>query len=162
MDGRRAGAGAIVSKRSVQHATFIIERDYAAPPARVFAAWADPKAKGRWFVGPDEWEKSDHKLDFRVGGRESVSGGRPGGPKHVYNAIYQDIVTNQRIVLTYDMHLGERRISVSLLTLEFVPQGANTKLVLTEQDAFLDGFDDAGSREKGTRDLLDKLEAWVR
>lgn len=147
-----------MSKRSTQHATFVIERDYATPPARVFAAWADPKAKARWFVGPDEWEKSDHKLDFRVGGRESVSGGPPGGPNHIYSAIYQDIVPNERIVLTYDMHMDKTRISVSLLTLEFKHAGAGTKLNLTEQDVFLDGFDNVASREKGTRDLLDNLE----
>jgi uncharacterized protein YndB with AHSA1/START domain len=34
-----------MSKRSVHHATFVIERDYAASPARVFAAWAEPKTK---------------------------------------------------------------------------------------------------------------------
>jgi uncharacterized protein YndB with AHSA1/START domain len=151
-----------MANRSVQHATFVIERTYNAPPARVFAAWADPKAKARWFVGPDDWEKSDHKLEFRVGGRESVSGGPPGGPKHVYSAIYMDIVTNQRIVLTYDMHLDKARISVSLLTLEFKPAGSDTKLVLTEHDVFLDGFDNVASREKGTRDLLDNLESWLR
>jgi uncharacterized protein YndB with AHSA1/START domain len=150
-----------MSKRSTLHATFVIERSYNAPPARVFAAWADPKAKAKWFVGPDEWEKSDHKLDFRVGGKESVSGGPPGGPKHLYNAIYQDIVPNERIVLTYDMHLDKARISVSLLTLEFILQGKNTKLLLTEQDAFLDGFDNVASREKGTRDLLDNLDAFL-
>lgn len=121
-----------MSKRSTEHHTFVIERNYAAAPDRVFAAWADPKAKARWFVGPDDWEKSDHKLDFRVGGGESVSGGPPGGPSHVYNAIYQDIVPNERIVLTYDMHLDRTRISVSLLTLEFKPAGAGTNLVLTE------------------------------
>ena len=56
-----------MSKRSTQHATFVIERDYAAAPARVFAAWAEPKATARWFVGPDEWEKSDHKDVFLDG-----------------------------------------------------------------------------------------------
>jgi uncharacterized protein YndB with AHSA1/START domain len=147
-----------VSKRSAHHATFVIEREYAAAPARVFAAWAEPKAKARWFVGPDEWEKSDHRLDFRVGGKESVSGGSPGGPNHIYNAIYQDIVPNERIVLAYDMHLDKTRISVSLLTLEFKPAGAGTKLILTEQDAFLDGYDIPADREKGTRDLLDNLD----
>jgi len=71
-----------VSKRSTKHATFTIERSFAVPPARVFAAYADAKAKARWFVGPDEWEKSNLKLDFRVGGRETVSGGPPGGPAY--------------------------------------------------------------------------------
>jgi uncharacterized protein YndB with AHSA1/START domain len=151
-----------MSERSTHHATFVIERDYAAPPAKVFAAWAEPKAKARWFVGPDEWEKSDHKLDFRVGGRESVSGGPPGGPNHIYNAIYQDIVPNERIVLTYDMHLDKTRISVSLLTLEFKAAGAGTKLVLTEQDAFLDAFDNVASREHGTKDLLSNLDAYLK
>jgi uncharacterized protein YndB with AHSA1/START domain len=150
-----------MNKRATHHATFVIERSYAAPPARVFAAWADPKTKARWFVGPDEWEKSDHKLDFRVGGKESVSGGPPGGPNHIYNAIYQDIVPNERIVLTYDMHLDKTRISVSLLTIELKAAGAGTKLVLTEQDVFLDGFDNVASREKGTRDLLDNLDAFL-
>jgi uncharacterized protein YndB with AHSA1/START domain len=49
-----------MNKRSTHHATFVIERDYAARQERVFAAWADPKVKARWLVGPDEWEKSDH------------------------------------------------------------------------------------------------------
>jgi uncharacterized protein YndB with AHSA1/START domain len=46
-----------MTNRSVTHATFVIERTYEATPARVFAAWADPKAKARWFVGPDAWQK---------------------------------------------------------------------------------------------------------
>ena len=57
------------TQHSVSHSTFVIERTLAFSPAQVFAAWSDPRAKARWFVGPDEWEKSDHQLDFRVGGR---------------------------------------------------------------------------------------------
>jgi len=34
-----------MSKRSAHHATFVIERDYAASPARLFAARVEPKAK---------------------------------------------------------------------------------------------------------------------
>ena len=151
-----------MSKRSTHHATFVIERNFAASPAQVFAAWAEPKAKARWFVGPDEWEKSDHKLDFRVGGRESVSGGPPGGPVHVFNAVYQDIVPNERIVYTYDMHLDKWRISVSLATVELKPAGAGTRMIFTEQAVFLDGIDTPAAREQDTRDLLDNLDADLR
>jgi uncharacterized protein YndB with AHSA1/START domain len=146
-----------MSERSVSHATFVIERTYDASPARVFAAWSEPEAKARWFVGPDNWRKSNHQLDFRVGGTESVSGGPAGGPIHYYKATYQDIVPNQRIVTTYDMMMDETRISVSVATIELKPAGQGTRLILTEQGAFLDGFDSVQSREEGTQGLLDNL-----
>jgi len=148
--------------RTVQHATFVIDRTYDAPVKAVFAAWADPKAKARWFVGPDDWETSNHALDFRVGGREQVSGGPPGGAVHSYDARYQDIVPDRRIVYSYDMHLDAARISVSLATVELLPEGEGTRLVFTEQGAYLDGYDDAGAREEGTRGLLDNLAAALR
>jgi uncharacterized protein YndB with AHSA1/START domain len=151
-----------MTERSVTHATFVIERNYAASPARVFAAFASRTAKASWFQGPDEWGPSDHELDFRVGGRERVSGGPKGGPIHIFEARFQDIVPNERIISSYDMHFDDKRISVSLATVEFKPAGAGTRLIYTEQGAFLDGYDDAGSREHGTRGLLDKLDAALR
>ena len=68
---------------------------------------------------------------------------------------------NQRIIYTYDMHLGASRISVSLTTIEFAPAGKGTRLVLTEQGAFLNGYDDAGQREHGTNLLMDALGRFV-
>ena len=150
-----------MTKRTATHATFVIERDYPHPPAKVFAAFADPKKKARWFGGPEEWEKSNHKLDFRIGGQESVSGGPPGGTVHAYNAEIWDIVENERIVTSYQMHLDDRRISVSLATYEFKANGASTTFVLTEQGVFLDGYDDAGQREEGTRELLSQLGTYL-
>jgi len=150
-----------MTERSTKHATFTIERTFAAPPSRVFVAYADVKSKARWFVGPEGWEKSNLKLDFKVCVRESVSGGPPEGPIHYYNALYQDIVPDERIVLTYEMHMDKTRISVSLGTTEFKRAGTGTRLVYTEQAVFLDGYDDAGSRERGTRGLFDQLAAWL-
>jgi uncharacterized protein YndB with AHSA1/START domain len=57
-----------VTERSVTHATFVIERTYDASPARVFAAWANPTAKARWFACHDDWNATEYELDFGVGG----------------------------------------------------------------------------------------------
>jgi uncharacterized protein YndB with AHSA1/START domain len=146
-----------MNNRSVTHATFTIERSYDAPPQRVFAAFADPKIKARWFAAPEDWDRGTVTMDFRVGGHEINSGGPKGGPVHSFNAVYQDIVANERIIYSYDMHLDDKRISVSLATIEFQRQGKGTRLVLTEQGAFLDGWDKPDERERGTRELLDAL-----
>jgi uncharacterized protein YndB with AHSA1/START domain len=145
-----------MTERSTEHATFVIERSYDAPPARVFAAWADPEAKARWFGGSDG-STGEHELDFRVGGRELSRGGASDGQVYTYEARYQDIVLDARIVYTYDMLRDETRISVSLATVELEPEGAGTRLTFTEQAAFLDGEDTPGLREHGTGSLLDAL-----
>ena len=149
-------------ERSVTHATIVVERTYDASPARVFAAWADPAVKLRWFAGPDDWESGDFELDFQVGGRERNSGGPPGGPVHRYDAIYQDIVPDQRIILTYDLYRDETRISVSLATVELKPAATGTRLIYTEQGAYLDGHDVPDQREQGMGSLLDALGAALR
>jgi uncharacterized protein YndB with AHSA1/START domain len=148
-----------MSERSAKHTTFVIERTYDASPARVFAAFADPAIKARWFSGPDEWDSGPKEFDFRVGGRERTSGGPKGGPVHSFNCLYQDIVPNQRVVYTYDMHLGDKRISVSLTTIELEPVGKSTRLTFTEQGVFLDDYDDPAEREHGSGWLLDQLGA---
>ena len=151
-----------MTERSVTHGTFVIERIYDASPARVFRAWADPAAKARWFVGSGEWKEQLREIDFRVGGRERLTGVWPSGRVSAFDGRYCDIVPDRRIVYAYDMHLNGVRISVSLATVELEPEGAGTKLIFTEQAAFLDGFDGAASREQGTRGLLDRLDAELR
>ena len=146
-----------MTQRSVTHATFTVERHYQVPPRRVFAAWADPAAKARWFAGPEEFGGNSYESDFRVGGREVSRGGPKGGPVHTYSALYHDIVENERIVYSYDMHLDETRISVSLATVEFKSEWQGTRLVFTEQGAFLDGNDAPAERERGTLELLAAL-----
>jgi len=148
-----------MKQRSSHHVTFVIERRYAASPARVFAAWADPAVKAGWFNGPSSWLTDGYVLDFRVGGREHLRTGAPGGKVHQYDCCYQDIVPEARIVYSYDMHIGDTRISVSLATVEFQADGAGTLMKFTEQAVFLDGYDDSGSRERGTNELLSKLAA---
>ncbi len=150
-----------MTKRSSTHDTFVIEREYKAAPAKVFAAFSTPQSRAKWFGGPDDWEKSNYKLDFRVIGRESVSGGPPGGRMHSYDGLIMDIVANERLIIAYEMHLDETRICVSLGTTEFRANGSGTRLVYTEQGVFLDGFDDADGRERGTKELFDQLGVFL-
>ena len=142
-----------MSGRSVEHATFVVERKYEVSPERAFAAWADPEAKARWYTDSE----AHLELDFRVGGRERSRGTAPDGRAYSYEALYQDIVPAQRIVYTYDMLLDETRISVSLATVEFRPEHDGTRLVFTEQGAFLDDHVPPAQREHGMGSLLDAL-----
>ena len=145
-----------MSERSVQHETITIERRYPAPPARVFAAWAEPEARERWFVREEGWE-SEYRQDFRVGGQEQGWFGRPGGERYVNETLFHDIVPDARIVFAYTMARGEAKISASLATVELVPDGAGTRLLFTEQIALLDGGDNVKDREQGWQGLLDRL-----
>jgi len=145
---------------NVTHATFTLERSYPVPPARVFAAWADPAAKASWFTpGPG----FGHELDFRVGGREVARGGPDGGPAMTFETLYRDIVPEQRIVYTSTLSTETGLWTVSLTTVEFTPgEDGGTRLVLTEQGAYLDGQEQPAWREHGTADQLDALDAQLR
>jgi uncharacterized protein YndB with AHSA1/START domain len=154
-----------MEEKTAVHSTFEIERRYDAAPAKVFHAFADPAAKRRWFHGPaGQWTELRREQDFRVGGRERLSGRFEGGFVSSFHGYYLDIVPDRRIVYAYDMHLDDRKISVSLATVEFIPAGRATRLVFTEQLVYLDGYHDpAGKqREAGTRGLLDNLETSLK
>jgi uncharacterized protein YndB with AHSA1/START domain len=144
-------------KRSAAHGTFCIERTYPVPRAQVFRALTDPAAKAKWFVGGAGYTLLSREMDVRPGGREHVSGRWESGTVSTFDAVYHDLVPDERIVYSYEMRLDERKISVSLATFELKAAAAGTHLVMTEQGAFLDGYDDAGSRERGSNFLLDAL-----
>jgi uncharacterized protein YndB with AHSA1/START domain len=159
--GREVALGleADPARRSVAHGSFRLERRYPASPRRVYQALADPAAKARWFSGGDGYTLLAREMDVRPGGRERVHGRWPNGMETLFDALYHDVVPEQRLVYSYTMHMDARKISVSLATFELHADGAGTRLVMTEQGAFLDGYDDSGSRERGSGHLLDALGA---
>ena len=150
-----------MTTRSVTQASFTLERTYPAGVARVWKALADPASKKKWFEPPETWERDEHNMDFRVGGRETSVGGPKGGPVIKFEALYYDIVPRERIVYSYDMLVDDTRISVSLATFQLQADGEGTRLTLTEHGAYLDGSDDGSERKRGTAGLLDKLGAYL-
>lgn len=146
-----------MTQSSVVHSTFVIERLYKAAPARVFQAFADPAIKRRWFAEGEGWEVEQWDVDFRVEGHEKSRFRFQGGPLIRNDTTYQDIVADRRIITAYTMTIGDKRISSSLATTELLPSGSGTRVVYTEQGAFLDGADTATSREEGCRALFEQL-----
>jgi uncharacterized protein YndB with AHSA1/START domain len=153
---------ATANQRSVVHSTFSIERTYPSPPARVFAAFSNQATKRRWFAEGEGWEVDEFTLDFRVGGGEVSRFRFKGGAPMGNDTVYLDIVPERRIVLAYTMTVGDKRISVSLATVEIVPSGDGTRLVYTEQGAFFDGADKPAGREAGCRALFERLGEELR
>jgi uncharacterized protein YndB with AHSA1/START domain len=151
-----------VTARSVTHASFTITRHWKASPARVFAAFADQKQKDKWFAGPGSWTEVERSFDFREGGRETLTGKWTTGMVTRFDCVYRDIVAPAgsepgRIIYSYNMFVDEKKISVSQAAIELTPENGGTKFTLTEYGDYLDGYDDAGSREHGTNLLMDAL-----
>jgi uncharacterized protein YndB with AHSA1/START domain len=146
-----------MTDRSVVHSTFVIERKYPVAPERVYAAFSDPAKKRRWFAEGDEFEIEHYALDFRVGGNEEARFRGKNGFTFTNHTTFQDIAPNRHIVFAYTMSMGDKCISSSQATVEFVPGDKGTNLVFTEQAAFFEGADGPKMRRDGWTLLLNAL-----
>ncbi len=148
-----------MTQSTTVHDTFIIERRYAKPLARVFAALGDPALKRRWYAATAE----TFDMDFREGGREYTLS-RMGddtpfpGAALESDAVYQNIVPDSRIVLVQTMSLGGRAISSALMTFELLGEGEGTTLVCTHQAAFYEGSGGPEMRKHGWDVLFGRLD----
>jgi uncharacterized protein YndB with AHSA1/START domain len=146
------------------HSTFTIERQYTAAPGKVFAAFAEPASKRRWFFDTGGNEVQQYDLDFRDGGTELAQFRfKPGSPVAglvcVNESKYLDILPDRRIVMAATMTIGGRRISAALITVDLIPSERGTDLLLTHQGAFFEGADGPDMRKEGWRKLIDNLNA---
>jgi uncharacterized protein YndB with AHSA1/START domain len=144
------------------HNTFVIERHFPQGPARVFSGFSQPALKRRWYAEGDGHEIQDFHMDFRSGGSERFryrfKEGHPIAGSVIANeSTYQDIVDEERIVITSRMSLNGKPIVVMLATFEFVPAEHGTDLILTHQGTYIDWPDGVKMIEMGWRGLVERL-----
>lgn len=150
-----------MSEANTIHSTFVIERNYPQNPDRVYAAFAEPARKRRWYAEGDH-EIQEFEMEFRVGGGERFryrfKEGHPIAGSEIANeSTYQDIVPGRHIVLSSKMSLNGKPVVVMLATFEFESEGSGTKLILTHQGAYLDWPGGAAMIEGGWRSLLERV-----
>ena len=145
-----------VTIRSIEHATFVIERTYPATKERVFAGFADKEQKAKWFS--DGSPATQWDFDFREGGKE-YSSGEYMGQVHTFDATYLEIVENERLVWAYNMYVNGVKLSSSLTVVELAEVDGSTRITFTETGAFYDGHEEPSLREAGSDHILDALGA---
>jgi uncharacterized protein YndB with AHSA1/START domain len=121
--------------------TLRVERRFAAPPERLFAAWSTAEGLNRWSA-PGE-ARPTAEVDLRVGGRYRIVMEAPDGARHVVGGVYREIDPPRRLVYTWQWEsipgFPETRVTV-----EFSARAdGGTDLVLVHE-----GLPDEGSRER--------------
>jgi uncharacterized protein YndB with AHSA1/START domain len=151
-----------MSEPKVVHSTFVVERSFPKAPETVFAAFSDPAKMRRWYGEGDGHNVEEFTSDFRVGGvqtlRYRLKEGTPVAGMTINNeGRFQEIRPNERIVTASTMDLNGKRILVSQTTIELLPNGGGTDLILTHQGAFFESGLTPQMLEAGWRALMDKL-----
>jgi len=91
-------------------------------------------------------------LRYKLGPKTPVAG------MTIHNqARYQEIQPNRRIVTATTMDLEEQRILASLVTVELLPNGSGTDMVLTQQGVYFTSGLSPAMIEAGWRGLLETL-----
>lgn len=141
----------------IEHTTFVVERDLPARPAHAFRFWAEKALKRRWNDCHPDWTVLEDRLDFRLGGTEAMVWRTGEGVEQTFTALYLDIVAAARIIYAFEMSSAGSRVSASLASIELRAAGAGTRMVYTEQMAFLAGAEAMQQRISGTGSGFDRL-----
>ena len=133
-----------------------LKRRLNAPPAKVYAAWTDPKKIGRW-MGPEGIETLSAEADARVGGRYRFIMRSPDGEKHDVSGVYREFIPDEKLVFTWAwISTPERE---SLVTLTFKSDGDGTLFTMMHEQFFDETARD--SHNKGWTSAMEKLDQYL-
>jgi len=126
-----------------------------APREVVFEAWIDPHGIHEWMC-PGDVVSAEATLDVRVGGSiRLVMKGKE--REHVHVGTYQVVEPPAKLVFTWSA--AETPGEITLVTVEFVPHGDESELVLTHER--FPKADEAQRYESGWGTIADKFAAYL-
>ena len=123
--------------------------------SRVYRAWLDPELVARWWA-PLDSVVATASVDERVDGVLRVEMLTEDGEPHMFDAVIQELVEDERIVLIFKFALDAEE---TLLTVTFRDApGGGTEVTLDHQRVPLEGPLNEQSVDTGWNSVLDKLE----
>jgi uncharacterized protein YndB with AHSA1/START domain len=135
----------------------LITREFNAPRRLVYRAYTTPELIRRWWAG-ERGEVTLAEVDLRVGGRWRYVMTANGGFEVAFHGVYQEIVTDERLVCT-DVFEGMPDAE-ALDTLTLTEQDGRTTLSLLVEHANREGRDAHvnSGMEAGMQESMDALE----
>lgn len=107
--------------------TVILERTFAASPAKVWRAWTEPSSVTRWW-GPEGYSTTDIQIDLRVGGRWANTMVAADGKRYPSTGEFREIVPSERLVM-FDEGKGEPMNGhATKIEITLEPAGSGTKM----------------------------------
>ena len=147
-------------ERQIIHDTIVVERSFAVPVTRVFAAFANIEERKRWDNPGEGWELTELTQDFRFGGQETSRFGPKGDARFYSVGVFLEIEPDARIISAGTMHENDKRMTCTLTSLEFRPEMQGSRLVITDQSAYF-GAEKSQQRRSGWSQILDNLERYL-
>ncbi len=105
-----------------------VRRNMPAPREVVYKAWIDPQGIREWMC-PGDAISAEAVLDVRVGGSYRIVM-KSRERDYVHTGIYQVVEPNAKLVFTWTQEGNE---GTTLVTVEFLPRGSESELVLTHE-----------------------------
>ena len=139
---------------SQRNVSLTINRTFAAPIERVYAAWTDPEIIKKW-LAPGTTEVVRAETELKVGGKFLCQMREQDGKMHLTRGVYREVVPNQKVVFTWQWEGTEEETLVTVLLKAKSPE--ETELTLIHER-----FADSETRDhhnEGWSKCIIKLEA---
>lgn len=142
----------------VQDDELLIERIFDAPAELVYRVWTKPEHLMKWW-GPKDYTPIGIEQDFRVGGAYRFGMRGASGHEAWKSGVYQEIVPNERIVMTFKWDDGAWGVD-NLVTVTFLSLASGRTLLRFHQAPFTT-IEARDSHTGGWTSLLEKLAGYL-